>query len=174
MELIKTRVLLTIAISSLILGTFTGEATDTSAEAPTPVSSISSSPSSSPASSPSSEIPDSIEKFITIGINSADEGIKQAQNLLEDSSTSSAVSVCLKQCVENFGYAIDDLKKALDDIAANDNYLLSEDLAAASSDVAGCEQCFEEMVGGNNPVAEFDKAVKFTTSHCLSMLDYTS
>ncbi|GFY98654.1 hypothetical protein Acr_13g0000550 [Actinidia rufa] len=145
------------------------------------VSYISYAPMNAPASSPSNgpivdlDILVLLQKSIRNGIHIAEEGIKRAQQLSGDPSPPSTVKMCLHQCIENLSYARDDLKKALGHIATADNFLVSEDLAAASSDAAACDQCFAEMMGGNHPIAEFDDAITSTSTDCLSiLLDYAS
>lgn len=77
--------------------------------------------------------------------------------------------------MENLGYVIDDFKKAIGNVAASNSYLLSEDLVAASSDMVACEMCFEEINGGNNPLAEFARAVRSTSTQCLDIIqDYAN
>ncbi|XP_057509202.1 uncharacterized protein LOC130791901 [Actinidia eriantha] len=145
------------------------------------VSYISYAPMNAPASSPSNgpmvdlDILVLLQKSIRNGIHIAEEGIKRAQQLSGDPSPPSTVKMCLHQCIENLDYARDDLKKALGHIATADNFLVSEDLAAASSDAAACDQCFVEMMGGNHPIAEFDDAITSTSTDSLSiLLDYAS
>lgn len=86
------------------------------------------------------------------------------------------VQSCLSQCVENYSSMVDDLMKAIDDVQVNDFYMLSEDLSAIEDEIAACQECFTEMVGGDStPLKPYEDSITAAASESLAILEnYTS
>ncbi|KAI3802860.1 hypothetical protein L1987_31005 [Smallanthus sonchifolius] len=77
---------------------------------------------------------------------------------------------CVLECDEVLGAAIDDIKKTLDSLEKQNLVKANFDVSAVSTNVDTCNDCFEEMVGGDPKARKLSDWVQKTTGDALETL----
>ncbi|KAD6795184.1 hypothetical protein E3N88_06088 [Mikania micrantha] len=77
---------------------------------------------------------------------------------------------CVSECDEVLGAAIDDIKKTLDSIDNQNLAKANFDVSAVSTNVDTCNDCFDEMVGGDSKAKKLSDWVQKTTGDVLEAL----
>ncbi|KAI3775576.1 hypothetical protein L1987_50155 [Smallanthus sonchifolius] len=77
---------------------------------------------------------------------------------------------CVLECDEVLGAAIDDIKKTLDSLDKQNLVKANFDVSAVSTNVDTCNDCFEEMVGGDPKAKKLSDWVQKTTRDALEVL----
>ncbi|KAH7516962.1 pectinesterase inhibitor [Ziziphus jujuba] len=91
---------------------------------------------------------------IHAALNITQRAVTVMKNMLEDATASSMMSECLGVCVENYGYAVDDLKQAMKAMEAHDMGLLKSVLSSVITDIGTCDDAFAETQGLELPLQE--------------------
>ncbi|XP_076889175.1 uncharacterized protein LOC143539868 [Bidens hawaiensis] len=96
--------------------------------------------------------------------------IHEFSTSLKEQMNSPKSHECCLECDEVLGAALDDIKRTLDSLA-NDNLVKANfDVSAITTNVDTCNECFEEMVGGDPKAKKLTDYVQKTTGDALEAL----
>lgn len=91
---------------------------------------------------------------IHAALNLTQRAVTVMKSMVEDASTSSMMTECLKVCVESYGYAVDDLKQAMKAMNEHDMGLLKSVLSSVITEIGTCDDTFAETQGLELPLQE--------------------
>ncbi|KAK1417392.1 hypothetical protein QVD17_26519 [Tagetes erecta] len=106
-------------------------------------------------------------KKIEKKINEFNASLKQQMG---NPGTSPGSHECVLECDEVLGAAIDDIQKTLDSLDNQNLVKAKFDVSAVSTNVDTCNDCFDEMVGGDPEAKKLTDWVQKTTGDALESL----
>lgn len=114
-----------------------------------------------------------VAKIVSKQMQVVEKKIFEFNELLKkrmEPGTEHGTKECVSECDEVFGAAIDDIKKTLDSLESENLMKANFDISAVSTNVDTCNDCFDEMVGGDSEVKKLGDWVRKITGDALEDL----
>ncbi|XP_074347423.1 uncharacterized protein LOC141686278 [Apium graveolens] len=112
-----------------------------------------------------------IRSTMVIGMHRTREYLQGIEMQVKDPATSETTIGCLKECKEMFEAALDDMKKTIEDIAAENYYMVNMDISSISTNIDTCRTCYRERAGEDLEVKKFSDWVMGINNDCLDKLE---
>ncbi|KAI3714581.1 hypothetical protein L6452_21538 [Arctium lappa] len=88
----------------------------------------------------------------------------------EHPESSPGIKECFAECDEVMVAAVDDITNTLESLQSQDLIKANFDVTAVMTNVGTCEDCFDEMVGGDPEIKKLDKWVQKVGGEALDAL----
>nr|XP_043626213.1 cylicin-1-like [Erigeron canadensis] len=116
------------------------------------------------------EVANVVSKQMQAVQKTIDEFNASLKKRLDNPKSSPGSKECVSECDEVFGAAIDDIMKTLDSLESQNLVKANFDISAVATNVDTCNDCFNEMSGGDQEVKKLGDWVRKITGDALEAL----